>query len=487
MTPGPEWPRLAAALSERGDATFIRLDEHTFSGTKTLDHVERAGAQLDQLGLADHETVAVFAERTASCVIALLALWSRGLVAVLVNPGEPAAARGATCAQAGCRLMLGPRADLAPGIPTLPWNTLFARDADADAERPAPSPDAPVQLEGAATVVCTSGSSGRPKLVVHGLRQHIASAENAIAVVGLERGHCWLLSLPLFHVGGLGILFRTILAGAELVIPAPSSRWEDAVVRSCPSHVSVVATQLLRLIDLLETPRASAVLPGLRAVLAGGGPVPAELRRAALDAGLPLVVSYGSTETASLVTATADPDAAGAASCAGRPLPGCEVRVSASGEVLVDGSTLLDGYLVDNAVALPRRQDGMFATGDLGRLDDSGLLFVDGRIDQMFISGGENVHPEEIEQAMLQIDGIAEVVVVPVPHETYGARPAAFVGTLPGAEVSSEAVRQRLEQWLPKFKIPDHVWPMPAGAKPGLKPDRQRLRELAAQASREQG
>ena len=99
----------------------------------------------------------------------------------------------------------------------------------------------------------------------------------------------------------------------------------------------------------------------------------------------------------------------------------------------------------------------------------------------MFISGGENVHPEEIECAMLQIDGVAEVVVVPVPDEEYGARPAAFVRTLPGVEVSADAIRRRLEQWLPKFKIPDHVWPMPGGTKPGLKPDRQLLRQLAAQ------
>ena len=309
---------------------------------------------------------------------------------------------------------------------------------------------------------------------MHGLRQHLASARGAVDALRLESGDCWLLSLPLYHVGGASTVFRTALTGATLAIALPHTEWDDAWQRLAPTHVSVVAAQLLR---VLADDRATARLRGAKTVLGGGGPLPVAVRRAALDAGIPLVPSYGSTETASLVTAETDRGHAADEACAGRVLATRRLSITDDGEILVGGATLLDGYLTDEGVVDPRDADGWHGTGDLGRVEN-GRLYVEGRVDRMFVSGGENVHPEEIERALELADGVAEAVVVAVPHAEYGERPVAFVRALPGTAPSEADVRAHLEASLPRFKVPDRVLPMPAD-RAGLKPDRARLRELA--------
>jgi O-succinylbenzoic acid--CoA ligase len=312
---------------------------------------------------------------------------------------------------------------------------------------------------------------GKHKAIAHGLSAHLVSARGASWNLPLKPGDVWLWSLPLFHVSGLGILFRCTLAGATLAIPEHGVPLSQQFSAQRPTHVSFVPTQLRNLLD--ESERAP---PYLRAALLGGAPAPAELIERAIRADWPLLTTYGLTEMASQVTTTSLPIKAGDLSTAGRVLPGREIRIGADEQIYVRGMTLMSGYQHGRANVLPCDADGWFATGDRGGWDDAGRLLVRGRIDNLFISGGENIYPEEIESELLKLPGVRQVVVVPLEDATYGQRPAAFVDC---DQWQVDAWRQGLLQRLPRFKLPDHFFPWPPQS--AIKPNRQLLQKLAAE------
>jgi O-succinylbenzoic acid--CoA ligase len=149
--------------------------------------------------------------------------------------------------------------------------------------------------------------------------------------------------------------------------------------------------------------------------------------------------TYGLTEMASQVTTTSPAATLQELYTAGRVLPHREVSISESGRILVQGETLFAGYVGGEGVDRPLDAGGWFHTGDLGELDEAGYLSVRGRVDNMFVSGGENVQPEEVEEALCRLEGVEEAVVVPVEDEEFGARPVAFVRVAGGLKVDRTA------------------------------------------------
>ncbi|MGB3541420.1 AMP-binding protein, partial [Rubrivirga sp.] len=273
----------------------------------------------------------------------------------------------------------------------------------------------------------------------------------------------------LYHVGGLGIVMRCVLAGATMAVPSRSAPAAERVERFRPTHASFVSTQLQRLLD------ADADLSSLHAVLLGGSAMPAALIDRALEAGVPAVVSYGLTEMTSTVTATRLPPSRSDLATSGAPLPHRDVRISDDGEIEVGGPTRYVGRVFEGEI-LPAPE--WHPTGDIGRFDAEGRLIVTGRRDLQFVSGGENVHPEPIEAALSALDGVLEAVVVPVPDLEFGHRPAAFV-RLEDVDPTRDAstfLRTCLEDvraTLPSFMVPivAYEW----GGAEGLKPDRPAL------------
>lgn len=312
------------------------------------------------------------------------------------------------------------------------------------------------------TQLLTSGSTGTPKIACHSLENHCLSALGANPVLNLAAGDRWLLSLPLFHVGGIQILFRCFHTDATAVIS--KKPLAQAILQHKITHLSLVATQLYR---LLKEPSAilKQLAAQLKCLLLGGGGLPKPLLLAAHEAGLPVVPSYGMTETTSIICT---PD---------QVLPYRELRLSDSGEIFVKGEVLFQGYLqADGSIQLPLDADGWFATGDIGRIH-AGQLELVGRKDNLFISGGENIQPEEIEECLMQIEGIRQCIVVPIDDEEFGARPAAFVA-LEHGHFDPISWKCALKEQLPGYKIPVLFAPFEQTA---FKPDRKQLQALAAQ------
>ena len=427
--------------------------------------VSAAGLHIGRLGIEPGRRVALYLPKNADYVVLLLALIRTGLVACPVNTRLPAGAIAPLLEEAGCSALISDTKDLVgAGDAFLILDPGPLVDGTRDEGPPEPLN---VPLDRPATVVFTSGSTGTPKAALHTFGNHYYSALGSNENIALRPGDRWLHSLPLYHVGGLSILFRCLLAGATMSLPEPDAPLGQSIPALGATHVSLVSTQLLRLL------REDTDPSGLKAVLMGGGPIPSSLVDRAVDAGFPIHTSYGLTEMASQVTTTPPRAPRERLYTAGRVLPHREVRLSESGEILVRGSTLFAGYVRSGELDRPVDEEGWFRTGDLGEMDAERNLRVIGRRDNLFVSGGENVRPEEIEAALSRVPGVEEAVVVPVPDVEYGARPVAFVRT--AGAVGDLGLE--LEKVLPRFKVPKTFYEWEGAG--GMKPDRVALKGRA--------
>lgn len=297
----------------------------------------------------------------------------------------------------------------------------------------------------------TSGSSGVPKIAGHRLGNFWASALASNERIPFGPKDTWLLRLPLFHVGGLSILFRALRGGGTILFPSSRGKIEESLIDA--THVSLVSTQFRR---IAESRSGLQRLSGLKAVLLGGGPMPNEILRKVRSAKLKIYTSYGLTEMSSQAATSPFRNEQGWLA----PLPGVQIKVLKNGELAVKGPSLFSGYWENRKWKKPFDRNGYFYTGDLGEKNAGGEVRVLGRGDGLIISGGENIQPEEIENAILKIFPVQDVMVVGIPNKLYGSRPVAFIQWK--ARALSEAnIRSRLKKILPGFKIPDHFWDWP--------------------------
>jgi O-succinylbenzoic acid--CoA ligase len=322
------------------------------------------------------------------------------------------------------------------------------------------------------TVVFSSGSTGVPKAIFHHTNAHLENAAAVNSVMPFQRGHRWLLSLPVCHVGGLAIVMRAMVGGGAVILADPGCSITDAVIATRPTHLSVVAAQLR---TLLQSTEAVAVLRDADLVLVGGGPTPEALFRAGLDGGLPLRQTWGLSEMGSQVCTSGR----GRPFTCGHPLPERRLVVDPDGRLWVGGTPLSAGFVdVDALVPLVPLgdADGLYATGDVGVIDDEGLRIV-GRVDNQFISGGENIQPESIEAALA--DENVDVVVVAVDDAHFGKRPVAFYVGDNDADADDVValLKDRAAMALPRFMHPVLYLPIPEDQ--GMKPQRRALEQLA--------
>ncbi len=300
-----------------------------------------------------------------------------------------------------------------------------------------------IQRETLATFLFTSGSSGIPKIACQSFYNHYMSALGAVSALQLDSNSRYLLALPLFHVGGLAPLFRCFLQGATVVLS--SQLLAQAIIHHRISHLSLVPTQLYRLVQepLRNTP--------LKCVLLGGAPTAPSLFERGRQLGLPLYTTYGMTEMSSMITLD-------------KLLPFRELKIK-EGEIFVRGAPLFQGYWdTASQQVIDAREQGWFATRDLGRFNEKGELEMMGRKDRQFISGGENIQPEEIEQALLQIPGIVRTLVLPIDDEEFGARPHAFIEDTTEMHTLN-SIKAALQDKLPSFKHPVRLSSFSADAK----------------------
>jgi o-succinylbenzoate---CoA ligase len=355
----------------------------------------------------------------------LHALPRLGAVLVPLNTRLSQTDRGALVEECGARLVL----DEPPA----------GEEADVEL-RESVDPAAPH------TLIYTSGTSGRPKPVLLTYGNHAASARASASNLGVAPDDRWLCVLPLFHVGGLAILLRSAIYGTAAIVHEgfDASAALESLRSGEATLVSLVPTMLRRL--------AAAGLeeaPALRAALLGGGPVPRDMLGWAAERGLPVLQTYGMTETASQIATLSAAEAVSRPDTAGRPLPGVELEIGTGGEILVRGPMVAPGAPA---------ADGWLHTGDRGRLD-GGYLVVEGRLDDVIVSGGENVAAAEVEDALLAHPAVDDVAVVGRPDPEWGEAVTAYV--VLREHVSERDLVAHCRERLATYKAPKSIHALP--------------------------
>jgi O-succinylbenzoic acid--CoA ligase len=316
------------------------------------------------------------------------------------------------------------------------------------------------------SIIYTSGTTGRPKGAMLTVDNFWWNATGSALNLGTHADDRWLACLPLFHVGGLSILLRSAIYGITAVVHDGFDA--EAVNRAIDDEritiVSVVAVTLQRMLDAHgDRPYP----PTLRCVLLGGGPAPRSLLERCAALGVPVVQTYGLTETASQVVTLAPEDALAKLGSAGKPLYPNELRIAAddgadamagtAGEILVRGPVVMAGYFGRPDASGRAIVDGWLHTGDVGYLDAEGYLYVLDRRDDLIVTGGENVYPAEVEAALLAHPSVAEAAVIGVSDERWGQRVVAVVRLTDGADGAEDALRAHCRARLGGYKVPSEI------------------------------
>ncbi|MDX2319735.1 MAG: o-succinylbenzoate--CoA ligase [Moritella sp.] len=308
------------------------------------------------------------------------------------------------------------------------------------------------QAQRLASIVFTSGSSGTAKAVAHHAQNHLYSAAGLLQSFSYTAQDSWLLSLPLFHVSGLAIVWRWLFVGGQLVLPSADSLVTQL---SQVTHASLVPTQLRRFLNELDVEKDRI---SLKRVLLGGAVIPVVLTDKARSLGIECWSGYGMTEMASTVTAKRADSSAGVGSVlAHRSLTIC------GNSIMVRGASLSIGYYYRGELRSMTDDNGWLVTGDLGEVKDGDALadevFILGRSDNMFISGGENIHPEQIERVLLSHPLINQALVFPCADKEFGHRPIAVIDAV--AQLSVNEMNIFLKNKLIKFMWPINYYPLP--------------------------
>ncbi|MDB1124464.1 o-succinylbenzoate--CoA ligase [Vibrio algarum] len=442
------------------DKCALVSDNSRYSWAQLTSLVNNASATLRDQNIVQGDAVALVSKNSFELLLTYLACVNLGAVPALITPSTENV--------------------IVPKLDTLDCKSVwFGSDALGHANRmclgkdysllkltakdiakPYPTITHGVHSENLVSIVFTSGSTGPPKAVAHTHKQHEASAQGLLARFHFGPNDTWLLSLPMFHVSGLAIVWRWLTVGAQLKIGSGKNLFTDLLG---VTHASLVPTQLKRILSYGEKLT-------LTRVLLGGSHIPLPLVLEANQRGIDTWLGYGMTEAASTVLAKQVNGKEGV----GFLLPNRKLKVEEQ-RIYIGGDTLASGYYYQGKLK-PIVENGWFDSKDLGVLQDDELRIL-GRADNLFISGGENIHCEEIEAVLTQHENILNAVIIPVQDDEYGARPIAIIQS--EHALDKEEFEQFLLQRLDKFKWPDEYFEMPkvVSQDPSIKLSRIKVKE----------
>jgi acyl-CoA synthetase (AMP-forming)/AMP-acid ligase II len=457
-------PNDAALHDERSLRTYGAVDERS----------NRLGNALSARGVVEGDVVALMCRNHGAMVEAMIACGKIGADVVLLNTGLSASAVAKVISQHRPSVVFADdefaaTIDAAHGhflrLCTWPDRELGYPTVDELIRTASPEKLTPVERPGK-IIVLTSGTTGLPKGARRPTPKGLSTAAALLARIPLRAGDRLLVAAPLFHTWGLAAMQLGMALRASLSLVRKFD--PEETLRTIAEHraqaLFAVPIMLHRILDLPERVRDRYDVSSLRIVASSGSALGGTFVSEFMDAfGDKLYNLYGSTEVS--WASIADPvDLRAAPTTAGRCPPGTHVAIldgqgrhvppGLTGEIYVGNEMLFDGYT--DGGTLPRAHE-LMATGDVGYVDADGRLFVTGRADEMIVSGGENVFPRPVEEALLALPEVVDVAVVGVPDEEYGSRLAAYIVRRKGAGLDANGVREYIHRRLARFNVPRDV------------------------------
>ncbi len=478
------------AAAEFGDRVAVRDGVTDLSYAQLAEAARGFGAALVAAGVEPGERVAVWCGNCAEWTVAALGLFAAGAVLVPINTRFKGAEAAVVLSRSRARVLVtvtdflgtdyvamledngSPLPDLqtivaARGVATgraVSWRDFLA-DATAASRTEVARRSAALGPDDPSDILFTSGTTGVPKGVVMTHGRTLIVATDWVAMTGLGAGDVYLQVNPYFHMFGLkaGIL-ASIAAGATM-LPEPVFDVDRVLARVAAERVTVLPGPPTLYQSILDHPqRREHDLSSLRVAVTGAADIPVELIRRVHDE-LPfskIVTGYGLTEAGTACATSAEDDAEAVATTVGRPRPGFELRIvrddgdveiGQAGEVLLRGGSIMAGYLDDpEETAKTLSADGWLRTGDLGVVDEAGRLRIVGRVKDMFIVGGFNAYPAEIENALLRHPAVQQVAVIGIPDRRLGEVGMAYV--VASADVSGDDIIEWSRGEMANYKVP---------------------------------
>ncbi|GAY13525.1 FadD3 family acyl-CoA ligase [Mycobacterium sp. shizuoka-1] len=457
----PGWQTIpemvCSAAEEFGDSEAVVDGPLRLSFAAVADRVRCAAGAFAKLGVDKGDRVAIWAPNSAHWMIAAFGMLTAGGIVVPVSTRYKQAEAADIITRSGAKAVLIEKGFLGedfaapPGVPAIDLTSGFLEDGE------------PLQRELSGTdiadIIYTSGTTGRPKGVMMNHRQNLRMYAEWCDLADLRRGDRYLIVNPFFHTFGYkaGCL-ASFIRGATMV-PVPVFDIERVVELIATERITMLPGPPTLYHSLLAVPDKSK-LATLRAGVTGAADIPVELIRRVHDE-LPfqtLATGYGLTEAGTATLSRPGDSIEDVATTAGVPCDGVEVRIAEDGEVLVRGYSVMQGYFDDPAATAEAIDaDGWLHTGDLGSFTDSGRLKIVGRKKDMFIVGGFNAYPAEIEGFLMEHPAVAQAAVIGVPDERLGQVGKAFVVLQGDREVSAQDLIAWSRERMAGFKVPRTV------------------------------
>jgi O-succinylbenzoic acid--CoA ligase len=465
----------AVALVEAPDGESTG-DETEWTFAELDSAVEETAGRLAALGVRSGDHLGVLMETRVAFVRLVHAAMRLGAVLVPMNTrlARPELTRQAEVADLNAVVCESETEADAVAISEPPVASVDSPENEAVAalgDRP------PAEFEAASwsredpqAMLFTSGTTGDPKAVGLAMGNFLASATASAFRLGVTPDDNWLLCLSMYHMGGLSVVLRSALYGTTVVLQEgfDARQAADAIAEYGITGVSLVPTMLRRILDARES-----LANSLRFVLLGGAPAPDELLSRCEKRGVPVHPTYGMTETASQIATARPREAFEHRGTVGRPLLRTDVAVvgegggdgderepvpaGETGELVVSGPTVMRGYYGDPEATADAFGEHGFHTGDVGYRDEAGRIWVLNRREDRIITGGENVHPGEVVEALREHPGIRDVAVVGLDDEEWGERVAALVVPEADADLSVEDVEGFCDEKLAGYKRPRSI------------------------------
>lgn len=449
------WLTKQVNLNPKRIALTFGKQQWTFEQMQTA--VIAIAEKITTLVGSENSRIAIVAKNTPASYLTILATQQLGLEPVLLNYRLAKAELSQQIKNADVDMMLvdDELTNKLTEWQALPVKIILFKDLAAINGLPA-KVVAEFNPNQVASIMYTSGTTGVPHGVMQTFDNHFNSAISSALNLGLQPNDRWLCAVPLFHISGLSIMMRSLVYGmaVDLVSHFDERLINQRLLIEPITMMSVVPTMLTRL--LAQVPK-TGYNAKFRGFLLGGGPIDVPTLEQCQQLKIPVIQSYGMTETASQIVTLNYKNAAKKIGSVGKPLFSVEIRlanvIKGIGEIEVKTPNLAKGYL-NQAADFTRKltADGWYKTGDLGAFDEDGFLFIKGRQDDMFISGGENVFPDEIEQVYTNVPEIKQIAVVGKKDSIWGMVPVAFVNS--DVTLNNETLRAIGRKALAHYKVP---------------------------------